>query len=223
MDFTLTAKMTNSGILGRQMSARLKSFVDQDQRARVAAAKLATQVTRNSFHYKRPAVAPGRAGRSSTGGRMRDALRWTATPGAPVEFDLAEADGRAPHWIIQEIGTGERATMHQAGQKNPQGRPTKGATYVRTVKSQVGRRISSSLAFGTGVGGAYSPPGAARGQQLFLRSQLRGAPRRGGLTISKEIEGQHFVQRGGQEGFREYRYSVIAAARRAFAGRKFQP
>jgi hypothetical protein len=36
------------------------------------------------------------------------------------------------------------------------------------------------------------------------------------MVIKREIQGQHFVQKGGTTAFREYSTSVRAAARQAF-------
>jgi hypothetical protein len=220
----------NPGLLARRMTARISQLDQAEQQARHAAADLATRTTRSSFHYLRPANAPRRAGRSSTGGKMTSRLSWVARsgPDAPVEFDINAADREAPHWIIQEIGTGESATIRRGGAKNPQGRPVRGADYVRTVRAQRGRAIPASLAFGTGPRGTYTAAGDATGQQLYLRSKLKGAPigphhARHAVYITKEIAAQHFVKKGAEEGFRQYRASVLAAARRAFAGQGYRP
>lgn len=225
-----------SGALDTDLDARLNGFTQAVNQAAATAAQKATAKTRNSFKARRPQDAPARRGRSPR--RMTDGLEWKAT-GTGVEFDVNRADRYAKYWIIQEIGTGKRATIKRGqprtsrgGQRNPVGRPKAGATYVRTVRSQRGRLISNALAFGTGPTGAYVPPGSGRGQQLYLKSKLKGVPpstpRRKGalgnqLVISKEITGQHFVQKGGQEGFREYQTSVLAAARLAFKGRPRRP
>lgn len=221
----MTAKLVQRtpGLLGRNMTERMNRLLADERDARVAAAKTATQVTQSSFHYKRVADAPPRAGRRSTGGQFTSHLNWVVT-GDDVAFDQASADAQVPYWIIQEIGTGKSATLKQGGRKNPRGRPRAGATYVKTVRSQRGRLIPSSLVFATSAGGQYSPPGAGGGQQLYLRSMIKGAPvRRRAMVITREIEGQHFVQKGGQAGFRQYKPTVLAAARRAFQGRGFKP
>lgn len=215
----------DSGALGPRMRERLEQLKRMEQQASKAAAKRATEVSRGGFTYKRPPNAPKRPGRSSTGGQLMKKVRWDARPSGGVQLNYQELNRIAPHWIIQEIGTGERATIKRAGQKNPRGRPKKGSQYVRTVKSQKGRRISASLAFGTGPGGQYVPAGMGAGQQLYRRRDLTGAspfrPRR--ITIQREIVGQHFARDGAQEGFREYRETLIAAARRAFAGQRRRP
>lgn len=200
-------------MFGSGFAKRLKYFEDAELRARKMAARAATTATRANFSYLRDPIAP-RPGRSSTGGRMKQSLEWSARNGR-VEFDMTQADREAPHWIIQEIGTGSRATLRSGGADNPVGRPRKGATYVRTVKSQKGRRIKGGLVFATG--GVYSPPGARRDEQLQFISRVTGAPHRpAAIRISREIHGQHFVRKGGQAGFHEYSQSVLAAARQAF-------
>jgi hypothetical protein len=65
--------------------------------------------------------------------------------------------------------------------------------------------------------GRYSPTrGGIRSEQLHWASQV-GAPWRApAITIDREIKGQHFARRGGEQGFRQYRSAVLSAARQAF-------
>lgn len=201
------------GLLSTGFEARAERFIEAEAAARKAAAAEATAASRRGFTYKR-VVTPARAGRSGTGGRMMTYVEWKTTADGRVALDEQQLKTNAPHWIIQEIGTGERAMVHRVGQAIPQGRPRKGADYIRTVRSQKGRIIKSGIVFASG--GRYSPPGSATGEQTALASQV-GAPfRPPRIKIEKEIEGQHFVRDGGKEGFRQYRLSVLAAARRAF-------
>lgn len=220
---TVSVRDTKGTLGGPDLNRRLKALVDADAAAMRMAARVATASTRANFSYRREPIAP-RAGRSSTGGRMKQHLLWTVRNGR-VEFDMAEADARVPHWIIQEIGTGQRATIREANVANPVGRPKAGASYIRSIKSQRGRRISGGLVFATG--GRYSPPGVRRDEQLHWASKVLGVPHRSGtvpfagrqaasILIRREIEGQHFVKTGGENGFREYQQSVLAAARQAF-------
>jgi len=214
----------NKGTLSRRMTERTNRLLQGELSARSSAAKVATDVTRatwNSRGGKRP-VAPARPGRSSTGGRMADHLSWRAQggPDGQVVFDLAKADADAPQWIIQEIGTGARATVRRGGAANPVGRPASGASYVRTVQPQRGRRVAATLAFSSGPRGSYTPPGAARGQQLFLAVQLKNGSRSRGFRITREIQGRHFVRDGGEAGFLRYEQEVLKAARSAFAGQR---
>lgn len=220
---TVSVRDTKGTLGGPDLNRRLKALVDADAAAQQMAARVATARTRATFNYRREPIAP-RAGRSSTGGQMRQHLRWVVRNGR-VEFDMAEADARAPHWIIQEIGTGKRATIKQGGQANPVGRPAKGSTHTVSVRSQIGRRLSGGLVFAT-PGGAYTAPGAGQGQAIYWASRVKGVPqwsgRRGArdqaaaIRIRNEIPAKHMVRDGGRTGFRQYRSSVLAAARRAF-------
>lgn len=219
-----TQLITPRGPLKERLNRRLKKFEDEHRAISLRAAATAQKTSRAKFRYIRPSDAAPRAGRMKSSGKMKTRLRWKGTPGL-VAFDSAGMDRQTPHWIIHEIGTGERATMKRGGVKNPRGRARKGSQYVRTVKSQRGRLISRGLAFGTGPSGQYSPPGSARGQGLYRMNDLTGwspSKKRRALVIKREIEGQHFVQDGAKAGFREYRSSMRAAARRAFAGQKYR-
>ena len=219
----MTVKVHQNTIFGAPLQERLRRLERGEQQARVKAAHAAQKASSRSIRYMRPSNVPPRPGRSSTGGKLRTHVRWRPSPDASsVRLDMEHLNRAAPHWIIQEIGTGQRATIKRGGSRNPQGRARKGASYVRTVKSQRGRRITKGLAFGTGPGGQYVPPGLGRGQQLYPRRGLRGAgPFRNArsIVIQREIKGKHFVRDGAEEGFREYRRSVRAAAQSAFGGR----
>lgn len=222
----VTLEMPKGDILGANMRGRIDRFIKAEEKALATAAKTAQDTSRRDFSYRRPANAVRRLGRSSTGGKFTRHVRWRPTGSGLVEFDHKGISKTAPHWIILEIGTGQRAAMRSAGVKLPRGRPAGYANYIKTVKSQVGRPISAGLAWGTGPSGQYTAPGAASGQQLHVRRQLRGRPRYRNfkrMVISKEIKGQHFVKQGGVAGWREYRTSARAAARRAFGGQKYRP
>lgn len=210
----LTVKVKDRrGILHGGLNRRIQKFVDAEKRALNMAARAATTSTRANVRYRRDVIAP-RPGRSSTGGRMKQALQWRVKDGQ-VAFDMAKADREAPHWIIQNVGTGNTATLRTANKPNPTGRPKKGAAYQRRIPSQVGRPIAPGLVFATG--GKYSQPGSRRDEQLHLISRVSGAPpvpvR---MRIKKEIAPQRFVNRGGEHGFHEYEQSVLAAARQSF-------
>lgn len=208
-----TGALGGNGILRQKLTA----FTRDVTAAQLRAADVANQVSKSHVRRLRD-LAPPRAGRHHG---LKDAIRWRGLKGSGVGLALNELNEKFPPWIVQEIGTGQRAIMRVGGSPNPAGRPTEGASYVKTVKSQRGRRISPGLVFAS-RGGKYSPPGSATGQQLYLRSQVRGAPVRfdrsaqrsaPGIRISREIKGQHFIREGAQAGFREYRQSVLAAAR----------
>lgn len=198
------------------IAARVQRFERAERQARADAARVATTTSKANFRYLRP-PGPQRNKRESTGGRFATFLEWepeTRVRGG-VALNLDELDSKAPHWPILELGTGKRGTMRYGGARRGMGgsRPAQ----LKTIPTQRGRRIHPAFVFGTGVGGEYTPPGATRGQQLLLRNQVTGAPRRRlGIVIKKEIKGQHFIQKGAQAGFREYRRSVLAAARLAF-------
>lgn len=198
----------------RPVSARVREFVGEEKRIAQAAARVATDASRRNFKYVRPPVpSNARASRESTGGRFASHIDWRVDRGGQVSLDIQKLQQQAPHWIILEIGTGERARMQFAG--DPQ-RGVNSNVAVRTVRAQRGRVIHAGLVFAD-AGGNYSPPGAARNQQLFARQRVIGAPRqRLGIRIKREIQGQHFIQKGAQEGFRQYRESVLAAARQSF-------
>lgn len=215
---TMQVITSEPDMFGAGMVARLRQLERANQEAMTAAAQTATRATRDAFVYKRD-IAPRRPGRSSTGGRMRSELRWEVKDGG-VEFDVAHADAAAPQWIIQEIGTGHNAVLRKPDAANPVGRPKAGASYVRRIPSQVGRRLPGGLVFGRG--GVYTPTGAGSGEAIHLASTLqtkkggrvpRGVP---GIKIGREIKPQHFVRTGGTTGFRQYRTSVLSAARTAF-------
>ena len=159
------------GMFTTGIDKRMKKLIDAERVARNSAAAVATQVTRTGFHYVRPVVAP-RPGRASTGSHFSK-LTWRSTPDGVV-FDTGQADAESKHWIIQEIGTGQRAVMRVGGLSNPRGRPAKGATHIRTVRSQKGRRLPGGLVFASN--GQYSPVGSAEREQIFRASQVTGVP-----------------------------------------------
>jgi len=219
-------------ILTRGIAQRAGILIREIKAAQGEAAQTAQETSIGLAKAQRPDDAPPRKGRNEP--HIHDVLRWRpirqggSTLG--VGINLSELNNSVKHWIIQEIGSDERAVVRVAGRTNPVGRPSAGATYIRTVKPQVGRRIRSSLVWATGPGGNYVRPGAGENQQLYLRKMIKfpkgvqGAaysdafPGRSqpGIIIGKEIKPRHFVQKGGEAGFRVYRSSVLAAARSQF-------
>lgn len=197
---------------------RVATFEREVARAATAAAQIATTTSRANFKYLRNPAGAQRATRESTGGRFANYLEWKVDSQGQIGLDLNALETRAPHWIILELGTGAKAEMRSGGdaEKGGKGASLAPRARLRTVKSQRGRRIHPGLVFADGPGGTYSAPGSARGQQLFARSRIKDAPRAPGIVIKKEIKGQHFVKKGAQAGFREYRRSVLAAARTSF-------
>lgn len=228
----LKTKTRYSGVLSSaEIHGRASALVREAGIAARASAAVAQAESLARIQRRRP-DAPPRAGRSEPS--ISAVLKWRQVrvggSSVGVGVNLSELNSSVKHWIIQEIGTGDRAVVRVAGRANPVGRPSNGASYIRTVKAQTGRRIRSSLVWATGPGGTYTPAGAGENQQLYLRKMIKfpkgvdGAayssrmPGRSqpGIIIRREIEPRHFVQKGGEEGFRVYRTSVLAAARREF-------
>lgn len=216
------SKMSNNGILGSvavgisassggvaaavDIDQRIRDFISADLAAQRSAAAVATDVARNSFKRKRD-IAPPRPGRSGQG-QMTKGIKYDRIANqSAVALRIADLDKSAPHWIIQEIGTAQKANLFRGDEGGTKlGR-------VATIPAQRGRVISSGLAWASQ--GRYVPPNAAGGtQNLFPRI---GASRaKGSMTIKREIQGQHFIKKGSEAGFREYRQSVLAAARQQF-------
>lgn len=212
-------------IFGSHLDQLMRQVVEDERAISKTAARLATQTTRKTFHYKRPRNVPPRKGRMQEQS-MVSSLRWLVQPNGGARFDYQAIDRTNKYWIIQEIGTGNSATLKQGagtGQGNPQGRPAKDAAYVKTVRAQRGRRIPGSLVWATGPSGSYVPAAHGANQQLYLRHNIPDAPQgphtaARAMYITREIHGQEFVKKGGTEGFRVYQQSLYAAAQRAFAG-----
>lgn len=210
-------KISSTNVLGdagtggiRSLGERLAAFAAADVAAQRAAVAKATTVSRSSFKRKRE-IAPPRPGRSGQG-RMTESIVWGRVKDqSSIALRIADLDKAAPHWIIQEIGTGQRANIFRAEENGPQ------VGRVATVPAQRGRVIPSGLAWASQ--GRYVPPNRAGGtDNLFPR--IGAAHASGTMTIKREIEGQHFIKKGAEEGFREYRTSVLAAARRELRKRR---
>jgi hypothetical protein len=206
------------------INQRLGELLDAVDRARVTGAQTATQVSRSKIKRVRE-LSPPRQNRYHG---LKDAVKWQPPSNSEtaVALNLAHLNKNFPPWLVQEIGTGQRAVQRAGGRPNPIGRPSASARQIRTVKSQKGRRISNAFVFASG--GKYSAPrrgvntDALVPRNLLPIPAVTGAPLRfdpstrraaAGIRISKEIEGQHFVRDGAKEGFREYRRTILAAAR----------
>lgn len=218
------------------LSQRLRQFQQAAERIARDAAREANTVSKAKARAVRP-PAPPRKGRAQAPGALGRAINWEAT-GTDVALDRKRLDNTVPWWVVQEIGTGQKASArYGVDPQSPlrsRGRPKKDETNNPggrhfTVRSQKGRRIPGHLAFGTGPSGQYVAPGAGRGQQLHLLSQLKGVPfgptqKRAtavnALFIKREIEGKHFIRDGAREGFRDYKNDLLAAARASLAKRK---
>lgn len=229
MDTKVTDRGSLGGVAGQGLSQRVDRFLQDVERVRTESAKTATDVSRATVRNRknRRATAPSRNNRYSG---LADAVRWRpiGKNSAAVGLALKDLEAKFKPWLVHEIGTGQRAIQRVSAQPNPVGRPKKGATYVKSVKSQVGRRIKTSLVWAQG--GQYaSPSNATRSQQLHLRSKVEGAPIRfdpvtkraaPGFKIGKEIDALNYIQKGGDQGFREYRESVLTAARQQMKKKK---
>ena len=205
--------MRNGDPLGagrRGLDERLKEFLAADLRALKKAADTATTTSRSSFKRKRD-IAPPRPGRSGSG-QMTKGIQWSRVSGqASVALRMADLNKAAPHWIIQEIGTGQTANIMRGADGGPE------TVRATTIPSQKGRRISSGLMWATK--GRYSPPNRAGGtENLFPRIGPAGNAKNA-MVIRREIEGQGFIKKGADTGFREYEQSVLTAARRQFRKR----
>jgi hypothetical protein len=216
VNFPVTLKQSHPSVF-TEIDRRLDRFLADERTARQKAAKIALFTSHAMAPSERP-IAPARRGRAQTS-RLRSNIAWTAdATSSTVSLDYQKLNRTNPYWVIQEIGTGQRGTMKRAGVTNPVGRAAKGSQYVVAVRSQVGRPIPSGLVWATGPRGTFMRPGQGFNQNLYQRSKIKGAPRgrRFTMTITREIEGSHFIQGGARAGFRQYRPSVLAAARQAF-------
>jgi hypothetical protein len=213
-----------------QSLTRLMRSIDKFNRSNEAlltrAAAMATGVSQDQFRKKlskRPTV-PERTGRPTTKGGFSKLIRWQKDQGF-VQFQQATLEEAAPYWLIQEIGTGEEAVIRSGspGERSSLlGAPDMSGLAV-SVKSQKGREISPSLTWAevTGSGAQQQfeydvnlPD--KRNQQLMSYRDVMNAPLKQDLEpmrIGQEIEGKHFIQRGGSIANQEYRASLLSLAR----------
>lgn len=233
-----TVQMTTHGIFTPNglLATRLKQLQAAADKAATKAAREANSVSKTKAKAIRP-PAPPRPGRVQTPGALARAINWQVI-GGDVVLDRKRLDNVVPWWVVQEIGTGQKASAKYG--QNPElgnrsrGRPKKseinnpGGRHF-SVRSQRGRRIPGSLAFGTGPGGKFEFPSGRRNQQLYLLSSLKGVPFSplknkatavNAMYIKREIEGKHFIRDGAREGYRDYRNDVVAAARATLVRRK---
>lgn len=203
-------------------------MADEIDRSLVRAAATATRTSRLKFDNSlsgRPHIDP-RPGRPTTRGNFASSIQWKPSVEGPTGNSVVRVDIQAmerayggtgvPIWLINEIGTGSSAFMKGARGRRVTGRGN-GQHRVK-VKSQVGRAIPYGLVFGTGPGGAFSPPGGNPSEQLYPASTLTGVPGspRKRIRISKEIEPKNYLRDGGTQGFRQFEQSALAAAYAAF-------
>lgn len=198
----LPASLTNA------WTSRLVKFRGELRQAQVNATHAATATSLQALRRTRPTAQP-RPGRNDRS--IRSAIQWQPWDQG-VRLNVQKLDNEAPHWIIQEIGTGNTANLRTGGIGLGVGRPRKDAVTRRHVPKQAGRRISRRLVWAD-QGGNFAQYSAGR-HQLALASQVSGVPyRRKTIVIHREIKPQGFIKAGAKEGFRVYRQSVLSAAR----------
>lgn len=199
----------------RELIEGAQTFRREVPRLTDQAAQRATTISRNTFQSKlsgRP-PAKSRPGRPTTSGGFPNLLQWRpvkAREGTYVAFNLTQLEGRAPYWLIQEIGTDSSATILDTGER-------------RAVKSQAGRVISRNLVWADAAA-TYNVPLSQRArtspEQLMSVRDVKNAPLAMDLEpqrIRKEIEGKHYIRDGGMHANREYRLSLESLARRTFS------
>lgn len=203
----------------RDMLASAKEFREEAVRLHDRAAQQATTASRRTFTSRlsgRPSST--NKDRASTNGAFGSLIRWerqeSRGKGTFVAFQVDELAGRAPYWLIQEIGTGESATILDTGE-------------TRSVKSQAGRLISRYLVWADAAATYEVPLGdQVRAnlnigkQQLYSVRDVKNAPFAPDLEpqrIRNEIEGKHYIQSGGRQANRELRTSLISLAQRTLS------
>lgn len=204
----------------KDLRSNVRKFEQGHERALNRAVQTATTRSRAQFRkmLSGRAHAPARPDRPTTDGHFAQLIRWDRQVGRAgamrgaasagdtfVAFQLEELEGRAPYWLIQEIGTGETATILDRGE-------------TRSVKAQRGRLISPNLVWAD-VAGNYDVPRAPMGQQLRTLQDVKGLPMRMDLEeirIKKEIDGKHYIRAGGMQANAEYRASLLGLAERLF-------
>lgn len=203
--------LTDNGRL-RRLIRDVGRFRAGNERALNRATQEATIRSRATFQSRlsnRP-HAPRREGRPTTGGNFAKIIRWDRerrADGTYVAFQLGELEARAPYWLIQEIGTGESATILDLG-------------VGRSVKSQRGRLISPTLTWADAQGNFDVARNGVRNQQLMSLRDVKNVPLRPDfeqLRIKQEIEGKHYIREGGRHANAQYRASLLELARRMFA------
>lgn len=215
----LRVEIIESGRL-KELRDNVRQFEKGHERALNRAVQTATTRSRAQFRSRLSGRAhvPARPDRPTTDGQFAQLIRWDRQAGRPgamrgaasagdtfVAFQLEELEGRAPYWLIQEIGTGETATILDRGEN-------------RSVKAQRGRLISPNLVWAD-VAGNYDVPRAPMGQQLRTLKDVKGLPMRMDLEeirIKREIEGKHYIRAGGMQANREYRTTLLGLAESLF-------
>lgn len=207
---------------------KARAFARDNQRIMKESAEIATGVSRDTFKRRstsRPHVqdSPGR-NRPTTMGNFRRLIHWMHErhDGIDlVQFQLARLEQDAPYWLIQEIGTGESGRILDdsmddgfvyKGSHRSSG--TGGGSGITSVKSQVGREISTYLAWGSASGRAPAP--GKQGQLHYYRDVENAPFRDRAMVIGEEIQGKHYLRDGGRAGLANMSNNLMSLAQRTF-------
>src|SRR4051812_4582837 len=101
------------------LDRRVTRFQQAELAARRDAAQMAQAVSRAQSPARRP-IAPPRNGRAQSS-RLKTNIDWkTGAVGGRsiVRLDTDKLNRLNPYWVIQEIGTGKRATIKRGGVTN---------------------------------------------------------------------------------------------------------
>lgn len=210
----MSITVTQSNAL-RNLERSMRDFTKRHERALNRAVQTATTRSRGTWQSRlsgRPHV-PSRPGRPTTGGNFARMISWQRERQGKhqyVAFQKEALEARAPYWLIQEIGTGQSATILDT------------QTGV-SVRSQRGRRISPTLVFADAKGAYASPSASRRSDQIRSVSDVKNAPLQPdleGIVIKREIEGKHYIREGGQQANAQYRDTLMTLARDTFRKRQ---
>lgn len=220
----MSIKITNRG-LGKQIQA-WQNVIAQHRETQASAASRAEAGASALASERKRVPTESREGRPS--GVMADQI-FFRVEGDTVRLDYARLNATTRtkdggnYWMIQEIGTGESATMTEY-------LPGGGVARIPIrVRSQVDRKISPGLVFmqsGRGV-----PPHSEGGSDPLVPFSQTDAPMpgeriagsgsffshvnpSGGIRIKREIQGKHFIRYGAGEAANWYKDQVVERVRR---------
>jgi hypothetical protein len=205
--------------------AQIKRFATAERNAAKRAAILATRESHDIFSKrddKRPRV-PGRPGRNQI--HIPTLIHFdvvdkstTTTAQSYGSIALRQKDLKKNyHYLIQEVGTGQAATIISSSARRSSATRGTGAirnTTQRTIRSQIGRKIASTLTW----------RGERPNGQIVFRRKVRVADvdgkhtyvrKMGGrIVIMHEIRGKHYIKKAVEIAFRRYRDDVLFARSR---------
>lgn len=197
----------------RDLKKRADEFAVEAEKHLKRAAQRATSASRSRFQTGRVGrhPVPSRVRRRSTMGAFARHIRWDvrkddAEGHSYVAFQKEELQGVAPYWLIQEIGTGNSATVLDTGER-------------KSVKSQIGRRIAPTLVWAD-VDQNYQVPSGTRTEQLMSYKDVKNVPLMMDLEpqfIKREIQPKGYIREGGFRANAEYQANLLDLARRTFA------